>query len=320
MNGSDVTVLGMAPEDRKALGGIIVGTAWGAVTMAGPLAFPNAPRWGWQVSFAISGIIVLAGFAVLAYDFFFRPKGKRLDPFIATAIIAMIVALISLGIFLARDPERSSISSVTGPGASADPEIMLLAPEPRHEIAWQPNKQLAIVYGTEGQLRDDQWWTPIFRVKTANGAVAQDAIVTWQIELTGIEQLVKSSSRLSRFTFDFSTKGRVTISGGGLPSFTYNDLKASQGVPITFITQNGSDAFIPSNVFANILLYVLALMPDQPGARIDPFTFSVSVSWNIPKPGSQRFLVRTNIVNAKPPNITAPEIDALLTFEIAKVQ
>jgi len=310
----------MSPEDRKALGGIIVGVAWGGLTMAGPLAFPRAPLWVWQVSFSLAAIIVLAGIAVLAYDFFIRPKGKRLDPFIATAIIAMFVALVCLGIYVARGPQIADKEGSDSGSAPAQPEITLIAPEHRHEVIWNPKKQLAIIYGPEGQTLDDRWVTPIFRVRNLSSTAVQDATVTWQIEITGIEKLVKSSARLSKFTFDFTSKDRVTIGGNSLPTFTYNDLKASYGIPVTFITANGSDAFIPGNVFQNLLLYILALMPDQPGARIDPFTFSVTVSWNIPRPATQKFLVKTTIVNAKPPNISEPEIDALLTFEIAKVQ
>jgi hypothetical protein len=61
-------------------------------------------------------------------------------------------------------------------------------------------------------------------------------------------------------------------------------------------------------------------MPDTYGARINPFTFSVTVSWNLPSPGSQKFLVKANIVNAKPPNAAEPKLDAFISFEVAKVQ
>jgi hypothetical protein len=261
----------MSPEDRKALGGIVVGIAWGGLTMAGPLAFPNAPQWVWQGSFALAAIVVLAGLAVLAYDFFIRPKGKRLEPFIATAIVAMIVALVSLGIFLAKGPQIADRGATeVASGQQSQPEIALIAPEKRHEIIWDPTKQLAIVYGPEGQTRHDFWKTPIFHVKTLSGPPVQDATVTWQIEITAIEQLVKSSSRLSKFNFDFGNKDRVTISGGGLPSFIYNDVRASQGIPITFITANGAEAFIPSNVFANIFYTFLHLCQISQGRGLIP--------------------------------------------------
>lgn len=60
-------------------------------------------------------------------------------------------------------------------------------------------------------------------------------------------------------------------------------------------------------------------MPDKLGARIDPFTFTVSVTWNLPTSGSQKFLVTANIVNAKPPNVAEPEINALVSFTVEKV-
>src|ERR1039457_727862 len=103
----------MSPEDRKAFAGIVVGLAWGGLTMAGPLAFPHAPSGIWQGSFALSALAVLAGLSVLAYDFFIRPKGKRLDPFIAVAIIANVVAAISLTAYAIRAP-RDSANSAAG--------------------------------------------------------------------------------------------------------------------------------------------------------------------------------------------------------------
>jgi hypothetical protein len=68
------------------------------------------------------------------------------------------------------------------------------------------------------------------------------------------------------------------------------------------------------------MLYTIALMPDKAGARIEPFTFLVSVNWNLPVPGAQKFLVRATAVNAKPPNVDQPEIDALMTFEVEAVR
>jgi tRNA_anti-like len=72
-------LLAMSPDDRKALTGILVGLAWGGLTMAGPLAFPDAPPWLWQASFGISAIVVIAGLGILAYDFFIRPRLKGQD-------------------------------------------------------------------------------------------------------------------------------------------------------------------------------------------------------------------------------------------------
>jgi hypothetical protein len=68
------------------------------------------------------------------------------------------------------------------------------------------------------------------------------------------------------------------------------------------------------------MLYTLALMPETAGARLKPFTFSVTVSWNLPTAGEQKFLVKANIVNAKAPNIEEPKLDALMSFEVAKVE
>jgi hypothetical protein len=314
----------MSPEDRKALGGIVVGVAWGGLTMAGPLAFPHAPQWIWQASFSLAVIIVLAGFAVLAYDFFVRPKGKRLDPFLGTAIIALVVALVSLAIYAVRGPPQVAGSEETSTAKPAQPEIALIPPDTRHEVIWNPKKQgLMIFSGPEGKVSNNSSWTPVFRVKTVNNTYVQDASIRWQIELTGIASLLKESKNLEGYTIDTS-HGGVTIMGGPdhLMPFTYRDqdLSSSQSIPIPNITNAGAEAFIPNNVYNNAAFYILALLPDKPSARLDPFTFSATVSWNIPTPGSQKFLVKISIVNAKPPNVDEPKLDALISFEVAKIQ
>jgi hypothetical protein len=141
--------------------------------------------------------------------------------------------------------------------------------------------------------------------------------------MTGVAKLLKDSANLAEYTID-TTDNNITIMGGpqSLLPFTYRaqDVVSSEVVPIPFITNAGANAFIPNNVYNNAALYILALMPDTYGARINPFTFSVVVSWNLPAPGSQRFLVKANIVNAKAPGVTEPKLDAFITFEVATVQ
>ncbi len=288
--------------------------------MAGPLAFPRAPPWIWQASFGLSAIVVVAGLCVLAYDFFIRPRlqGRRLDPFLAIAAVAIVVAAISLGMVIARNP-----SSNTGPGQQVvPPELELLPPSTRHEIIWNPQKSYMIFAGPEGAVSNSLSTTPIFYVKTTNNTYVQDATITWQTEISGIQKLVKASKNLSDYTINVDN-GDITIMGGpnNLIPFTYRDrdIASSQDVSIAFITGAGAKAFIPSNVYNSAMLYALALMPDAAGARLDPFTFSVSVAWNLPVPGAQRFLVKTTIVNAKPPGASEPKLDALMSFEVTKV-
>ena len=98
----------MQVQDRTAIIGIVIGLAWGALTMAGPLAFPGAPIWLWQLSFAAAGVVVVGGIILIAYDFGVRPRligQTKLDPFLWTAAAAFIVEILSLGIYMARVPQ-----------------------------------------------------------------------------------------------------------------------------------------------------------------------------------------------------------------------
>ena len=103
-----VTIVIMPSQDRTAIVGLILGLAWGLLTMAGPLAFPGAPIWLWQISFAIAGIVVVGCLIFLLYDLILRPHiagNPKLDPFLLIATTALIVGAVSLGIYIVRGPQ-----------------------------------------------------------------------------------------------------------------------------------------------------------------------------------------------------------------------
>ncbi len=308
----------MSPEDRKALGGIIVGVAWGGLTMAGPLAFPHAPQWVWQASFSVAAIIVLAGIAVLTYDFFIRPKGKRLDPFIAVAIIAMFVALVSLGIYVARGPQTADRDGDGIALVPRQPELSLTAPNERHEIRWSPTESNEIQIGPEGKITDGSWFVPNFELKASTAVPAQDVSVRWQMDMVGIEKVVKSSTRLGDTKFDFGIN-KVQISGPSQKGDWVYNLAQAEIINFPFVTPVGVKAFIPITVFTNLMLYTVALMPEQVGSKIDPFAFTVTVSWNLPQPGVERFSVVAYISSAKAPGVSEPKVDALVSFQVRKL-
>ena len=307
----------MSPEDRKALAGIVVGVAWGALTMAGPLAFPAASQWVWQASFAVAAIIVLAGAVVLIYDFFVRPRGRRLDPFIATAIISMLVAIVSLGIFVARGPQLAG-SQTEVASAVRQPELLLLPPVERHEIRWSPLESNEIQIAPEGKIVKGTWLVPSFVLKASNAVAAQDVTIQWQADMVGIEGVVKNSKEVAGTKFDFSTN-QVQISGSSQAGDWRYVLLQTADYPSPFVTQAGVKAILPVNVFTNLMLYVIALMPEKVGAVLDPFTFTVTVKWNLPQPGVEKFVVTASVSNAKAPGISKPKVDALVSFAVKKI-
>jgi hypothetical protein len=203
-------VADMSPEDRKALVGIIVGVAWGGLTMAGPLAFPNAPQWVWQASFSLAAIIVLAGIAVLAYDFFIRPKGKRLDPLIAIAIIAMFVAMVSLGIYVARGPQIADKAS----SKAIQDKDAAQTPPPAQKEAFVKNLKLEF----QEDERQDRW---LFLTGTAAVTIPRLKVFIdysgkrplsgfWEprqkVQLEGVEDKVRGEAIKIRLTYRHTEK------------------------------------------------------------------------------------------------------------------
>jgi hypothetical protein len=316
----------MRPEDRRALITLAVSLSSGLLLMLGPRAFPDVPIWAWQIAFCIVGIVFVGALILLLYDLVARPRLKgnpKLDPLLWVASTALMIGVIALGAYIVRGPNRAPSEVVSATAKTIVPEITLIPPNARHEIIWNPNKNYMPFSGPEGTVNTNVSYTPIFTVKTQNNTSVQDATVRWQTEITGLAKLVKESPNLSAYTID-TTDNNITLMGGpqSLLPFTYRsqDIASSEIVSIPFITNAGANAFIPTNVYNNAALYILALMPDTYGARINPFTFSVTVSWNLPSPGSQKFLVKANIVNAKPPNVSEPKMNALISFEVATIQ
>jgi hypothetical protein len=157
----------MRQEDRTALIGIVIGLAWGGLTMAGPLAFPDAPIWVWQVSFLLAGTIVVGGVIILIYDLTVRPKLKGqpgLDPFLLTAATALVVAIVALGIYMARGPQGGG-GHPPGQTSAAAPPFPTAPPNPEFELVFGPYQpeEVRTMILTLGEIRNivDQNFAPI---------------------------------------------------------------------------------------------------------------------------------------------------------------
>lgn len=246
---------------------------------------------------------------------------QKLDPLLGAAIISGLATVVLIGAYIARSSQSLPPTSVVSPsgvtaGTESLPKIALIPPTDRTELRWDPTKSHMILMGIEGQLVENAWKVPIFRLRTTGQTPASDANIRWQTNVTGLEDLLKSSKKLSAFKFDF-VDGQLMISGSStaLP-FAYKTAN-EMSLPVPFITNGGTDVFIPLDVFVNAALYALAVIPEtNPDANISPFTFTVTVSWNLPTPRSQKFLVTTKFANAKPSSLSAPVVDALLSFRV----
>jgi hypothetical protein len=309
---------------RLMLRDILIFAAGAVMTALGVTISASSEFWHWVIGIGITAMLVSA--VHLFFEHFIRPRlVRKVDPLLVTALSGALITFGALTVYAIKGPQAPlGAANADAHGTpSATPDLALIPPDSHHEIRWNPRASYMILAAPEGEIKDNRGTTPIFIVKTVNNTPVQDATIRWQTEISGILKLVKESKNLSDYKID-ATGGNLTISGGPTPliPFTYrdSDIASSQDISVPFITNAGANAFIPSNIFSSAMLYTLALMPDTPGARLNPFTFSVTVSWNLPTPGSQKFLVKATIVNAKPPNIDEPKLDAFMSFEVAKVQ
>ncbi len=128
----------MRTEDGTALVSIVIGLAWGALTMAGPLAFPNAPIWVWQGSFLLAATIVVGGLIFVIYDLAIRPRLKgqpKLDPFLWIAATALLIGMVSLFIYIARGPQYLAFKAMAPEVGSSSPPNPSLSPSEKDRLS-----------------------------------------------------------------------------------------------------------------------------------------------------------------------------------------
>jgi hypothetical protein len=311
------TIAGMSPEDRKAVTGIIVGLGGSGLTMAGPLAFPNAPAWVWQFLFFVFGLAVLASLSVLAYDYVIQPKGKRLDPFIAIAICANIVAAVSLAIFAMRSPTSNADPAQTA--ITRQPELSLLLPKQRYTFKWDTTKGMYFDIQREGDpLPPGHTANPTFVLHNSSPVAAADVVVKWQADISEIKQLAKIG-RLAKYDIQFPDNYTLMLVGSPpVPNFQYFPSPTADA-KLVFVARD-TDLFMPIGIYPILGLFIAAKMPDRLGARTEGFPLRIDVSWNVPDGGQPKsFHVKIRGVNTKPNGpADPPEVIGYLEFEIEK--
>ena len=202
--------------------------------------------------------------------------------------------------------------------ASTQPQISLTPQKERHEILWNPSNDLMILYSKEGNIIENRASSPKFFIKTTNNTSIQDASIEWNADISSLDQLLQSSERLSNYEFSYSKeKFSIDYKDKNKPGFDYTNYRSPITISVPFITPNEKEIYIPTGVFNFLAFYTIALMPEEPGAAIHPFRFTAVIGWNLPEPGEQKFTIKASIINAKPPKISEPEVNALITFEIA---
>ena len=206
----------------------------------------------------------------------------------------------------------------THPSTVAQPEVVLLPPDERHEIVWNPVKASGFSTAKEGDVELGKWRVPQFHLRSTNGVAANDANVEWHADIKGLGDLLKNSPRLKDVVNIVNDE--IYLKGGeGIPTHVYY-VKEHISYQVAFITtaNPGAVAVIPIDIFSQLGLYVIAILPDGLGEQLGPFPFSVKVRWTLPTPGAQEYRVDAVATNVKPPGVSEPAIDALVQFSVKR--
>jgi hypothetical protein len=308
----------MPPEDRKAVAGILVGLAGSGVTMAGPLAFPNAPPAVWQFLFLAFGLAVAISLLVLANDYFIGPRGKRLDPFLALAICATLVALGSLLIFVVRAPTPTKAGAAVAP--QGQPVLSLLPPKDRYSFKWDPTTGMYFDIQREGQkLPAGHTANPGFILHNSSPVAAADVVVKWRADISEFQQLAKVG-RLAKYDVKFTDNSTLDLISGDskhpVPAYRYYPSPTAEE-RFAFVARN-TDVYLPLSIYPLLGLFITAKMPDQIGSKTEAFPIAISATWSVPdggQPVSFRVKIRAVSTKANAPS-DPPEVAGYLEFEI----
>jgi hypothetical protein len=160
---------------------------------------------------------------------------------------------------------------------------------------------------------------PAFILRNLNSVVAHEVTLKWKSEVSGIEDLSKSSSRLSKYDF---SPGKILIHApqdAKVASFIFYTSQ-SEEIKIPSIAKE-AQVHLPLSLYPFAALYLAAKMPEKVGAMSEPFIFFVSIAWNFPVGAKEQdYRVKIMAINSKPSGITAgPEIAGFLNLEIERV-
>lgn len=77
--------------------------------------------------------------------------------------------------------------------------------------------------------------------------------------------------------------------------------------------------WIPAEVWIQALLFFLATLPDDPGARSPPLIFDVVVKWNIPENSKPaKFRVKAIAINGNVASVAKPALTAYVELQVVK--
>ena len=189
-----------------------------------------------------------------------------------------------------------------------------VSPQQKSVRTWNPPTDNSLNIKAENdQLPPGGWKVPIFTIKNQTTVNAQDVRVKWSAAKYDPATVTANATILHGRQIDIANN-IITLSGGGIPH--QNTFNFSATIDKPFITRS-AETFIPLDVWNTAALFFLATLPDQAGARSEPYYFDLEISWSIPdnaKPA--RFRVKAIATNSKPAGTQTPALSATIEFAV----
>jgi hypothetical protein len=189
-----------------------------------------------------------------------------------------------------------------------------VSPQQKSVLTWNPPVNNSLnTKGETDQLPPGSWKAPIFTIKNLTPVNAHDVKVKWSAPKYDPATLTANAVIPHGRQIDIANN-IIILSGGGMPHQHPFNFSATVDKP--FITRS-AETFIPLDVWNTAALFFLATLPDQAGARSEPYYFDLEISWSIPdnaKPA--RFRVKAIATNSKPAGVQTPVFSATIEFAV----
>lgn len=185
-------------------------------------------------------------------------------------------------------------------------------------LTWNPPADNSLnIKGESDELPPGGWRSPIFTIKNQTTVNAQDVKVRWSAAKYDPATMTANAPILRGRQISIANN-LITLNGGGIPH--QNPFSFDATIDKPFITRSG-ETFIPLDVWDTAALFFFSTLPEQPGARSEPYYFDLEISWNIPdnaKPSRYRVKAVATRTNSAPAN-GSPVLQATIEFSVEKL-
>jgi hypothetical protein len=154
-----------------------------------------------------------------------------------------------------------------------------ISPEQKFILTWNPPVDNSLnIKGESDNLPPGHWKAPAFAIKNQTPVNAQDVKVKWSAAKYDPATMTANATIFQGRQITIANN-TITLNGGGMPY--QNPFGFESTIDKPFIIRT-AETFIPLDVWDTAALFFVSTMPNQAGARSEPYYFDLEISWNIP--------------------------------------